>query len=304
MNILLIAEESAGIQTLRLLAESEHTLKSVLADPSKKGASVATVAKKNGIDVQSASLVKDPSFADWIINNNIDLLLNVHSLFVICPEVIDAVKFGAFNLHPGPLPHYAGLNAPSWAIYNQEKEHGVTLHQITNTIDTGDIIDEASFPISSSETGLSLSAKCVKQGLPLINKLLKTIHANPDSLTPQKQDLSLRSYYSGKKIPNEGIIQWDNPAENIDAFVRACNYSPFQSPWGYPKTTNGNSEISILKTEISDQSCNEIPGTIGNPINEKTSIATGDYWVLVNRCIVDGNHTDASSILRPGDILT
>ncbi len=303
MNILLIAEESAGIQTLRLLANSDHKLKGVLADELKKGTSVASIAQKNGYNVQPANLVKQPSFAGWILKNSIDILLNVHSLYVICPEVIDAVNFGAYNLHPGPLPKYAGLNAPSWAIYNQEKEHGVTLHQITKSIDTGDIVYEARFPITNSETGLSLSAKCVKHGLPLINKLINTVQDFPESITQIKQDLTLRTYYSGNTIPNQGKIQWDHPAEKIDAFVRACNYSPFKSPWGYPKTHKNDSELSILKTDISDIPCDEPPGTIGKPINGKTAIATADFWILVNRCWVDGNHIDADSFLAPGERL-
>lgn len=303
MNILLIAEESAGIQTLRLLAESNHTLKGVLCDTSKKGTSVAAIANKHGFNVQSAKFVKTPSFANWMITNNIDLLLNVHSLFVICPQVIDVANFGAFNLHPGPLPTYAGLNAPSWAIYNQEKEHGVTLHRINNTIDSGDIIDEARFPITNTETGLSLSAKCVKHGLSLVKSFLNNAQNNPDSIIHTKQDHSLRTYYSGKKIPNEGRIQWDYPAKKIDAFVRACNYSPFKSPWGFPKTSKGKTDISILKTEVSDLPCNKTPGTVGKPINEKSAIATADYWILVNRCLVEGNHVDANTILKPGDVL-
>ncbi len=303
MNILLIAEESAGIQTLRLLADSHHTLKSVLCDTSKKGTSVASIATKNGFNIQPAALVKDPSFAGWLLDNNIDMLLNVHSLFVICPEVIEAVKFGAFNLHPGPLPNYSGLNAPSWAIYNLEKEHRVTLHQIENSIDSGDIIDEAKFPISTTETGLSLSAKCVKHGLQLIRTFLDRVQSNPGSITRSKQDLSLRTYYSAKRIPNAGRIQWDSTAEKIDAFVRACNYSPFQSPWGTPRTSKGKIDISILKTEISDLSCNETPGTIGKTVNEKTAVATRDYWILVNRCLIDGNHVDADTFLKPGDLL-
>lgn len=303
MNILLIAEESAGIQTLRVLADSEHNLKGVLADTSKDGTSVAAVAQKNGYNLLSANLVKQPSFAGWMLDNNIDMLLNVHSLYVICPQVVDAVNFGAFNLHPGPLPKYAGLNAPSWAIYNQEKEHGVTLHQITNTIDTGDIIDEARFPITKTETGLSLSAKCVKHGLLLIKRLLNNVQTHPDSITRNKQDLTLRSYYSGKEIPNQGRIQWNHSAEKIDAFVRACNYSPFQSPWGHPTTRKNGFELSILKTETTNFTCDKPPGTIGKTINGKTAIASADFWVLVNRCLVDGNHVDASSILDPGDVL-
>lgn len=304
MNILLIAEESAGIQALRLLADSEHNLKGVLADTSKKETGVSAVAQKHGFHVQHAKRVKEPAFAGWMLDNNIDILINVHSLYVICPEVVNAVNIGAFNLHPGPLPNYAGLNVPSWAIYNQEKEHGVTLHFITNTIDTGDIIDEARFSINETETGLSLSAKCVKHGIPLVKKLLNNLQTHPDSITRTKQDLSLRTYYSGKEIPNQGRIQWKNTAKKIDAFVRACNYSPFQSPWGYPKTMRNDSEFSILKTHISKLPCDKAPGSVGNPINGNASIAAADFWVLVNRCLVNGIHVDAKTFLDPGDLLT
>jgi len=56
------------------------------------------------------------------------------------PEAVLGVPArGAWNLHPGPLPRYAGLNAPSWAIYRGEQRHGVTVHRMDRGIDTGDI---------------------------------------------------------------------------------------------------------------------------------------------------------------------
>ena len=54
-------------------------------------------------------------------------------------DVLEAPRIGSFNLHPGPLPEYAGLNAPSWAIYHGEQEHRVTLHWLDAGIDTGPI---------------------------------------------------------------------------------------------------------------------------------------------------------------------
>ena len=64
--------------------------------------------------------VRDPEFAEWMRSEEIDLLLNVHSLYVIHADLVAAPRTGSFNLHPGPLPEYAGLNAPSWAIYHGE----------------------------------------------------------------------------------------------------------------------------------------------------------------------------------------
>lgn len=57
----------------------------------------------------------------------IDLLLNVHSLYIVPEAVLRIPRYGAHNLHPGPLPQYAGLSTPSWAIYYGEAFHGVTL---------------------------------------------------------------------------------------------------------------------------------------------------------------------------------
>lgn len=304
MNIILVAEESAGLQTLKLLAKSDHNLKAVLThkDSHVKGTGVSAAAQKLGYAVKPAKLVKSPEFASWITEQEIDLLLNVHSLVVICPEVIESVRFGAFNFHPGPLPKYAGLNAPSWAIYNGETQHGVTLHRITNKIDAGDIIDEAVVPVTESDTGLTLSAKCVTHGLPLIEKFLEDLH-NPDTITTRKQNHGERVYYSRNNIPGGGKINWNSPAGKIDAFVRACNYSPFQSPWGHPKTNLGDLEISILKTEITDIPGKEKPGTVGKPIDGKAAISTADNWITVKRCFVDGKHVEASEIIKPGSVL-
>ncbi|MCC5905983.1 MAG: hypothetical protein JJU13_07255 [Balneolaceae bacterium] len=305
MNILLAAEESAGVQTLKSLSKSSHNLKAVLTNTAspEKGAPVAALSKKLGYTIMPATLVKESGFAGWIAENDIDLLLNIHSLFVICTEVIESLKMGAYNLHPGPLPSYTGLNAPSWAVYNQEPQHGVTLHKIVDKIDAGTIIDEALFPITSTDTGLSVSMKCVKHGIPLIEKFLDKIEKG-ESIAGKEQDFSRRKYYRANQIPHNGKIDWNSSASRIDAFVRACNYAPFQSPWGYPYTLLDGEKISILKIGITDQLCNRHPGTVGETIDGAASIATADNWVTANRCMVNGVHVDACSKLSPGDLLT
>jgi methionyl-tRNA formyltransferase len=115
--------------------------------------------------------VRDPATARWIESERIDLLLNVHSLHVATPEVVQGPRVGSFNLHPGPLPDYAGLNAPSWAIYDGRISHAVTLHWMTPEVDAGPIAYSAELPIEPGDTGASLTANCVRHGLPLVGRL-------------------------------------------------------------------------------------------------------------------------------------
>lgn len=324
MNILLVAEEAAGVQALRLLSGSDHLLSGVLttidspntaahkekyggtADTGKKSSnsSITAVAGRMDVPVMAAECVRNPDFARWMKSHHIDVLLNVHSLYQICPEVVQAAEFGAFNLHPGPLPAYAGLNVPSWAVYNEEATHAVTVHYISGKIDAGHIVYETQFPLTSADTGLSVSTTCSQKGMALIKRLLDQLSSDPAAVPSRPQDLSQQKVYKSRQVPGKGFIQWTEPAHRVNAFVRACNYVPFLSPWGEPKTRWGEKEISILKTSLSPDICHEIPGTIGQMMDGKRAVATADYWILVGKCKVDGATSVAASFLKQGDILT
>ncbi|MCH8567109.1 MAG: hypothetical protein LAT67_02540 [Balneolales bacterium] len=304
MNILVAAEESAGAQVIKFLSGTNHIVKAVLTKDftSKNGSSVTTVAKNLGYLILPSGLVKEPSFGPWIIDNEIDVLINVHSLNVICTEVIQAVRIGAYNLHPGPLPAYAGLNAPGWAVYNREAYHGVTLHKIVAEIDAGDIIDEAFFPVSAKDTGLSVSLKCIKYGLPLLESFFGKLSAG-ERITGKKQDVSKRILYRANQIPNNGRIEWGESAFRIDAFLRACNFAPFLSPWGHPKTMVKGESMAILSLSITGLACSEKPGMVGAAVDGAINIATADYWVTIRSCLADGIKTEACRKLSTGDLL-
>src|SRR5438132_13247976 len=114
MNVILVGEDAAGIQSLRALARTEHRVVAVMASPARRGRSGGSlwdVAVKLGYATWPAELVKDPSLSERICSEQVDILLNVHSLFLIHKDVLNALPLGAFNLHPGPLPRYAGLNS-------------------------------------------------------------------------------------------------------------------------------------------------------------------------------------------------
>jgi methionyl-tRNA formyltransferase len=300
MNVLLVAEEAAGIQVLRQVAGSgHHRLVAVLTAPQTRGggATVAGVAEGLGLEVRPSEQVRTPELADWIRSEEVDLLLNVHSLFVAHGDVVGAPAIGSFNLHPGPLPAYAGLNAPSWAIYHREPRHAVTVHWMEPGIDTGAIAYQRAFDVDEEETGLSLSLKCVREGLPLLEQLLADAEAG--RIPKQPQDLSRRQYF-GREAPQEGKVDWRRPAADVVAFVRACDFFPFPSPWGHPSARLDGTELAILKAGRTGEPADAEPGTVGAGGDGSAAVAAADEWVAVQRVRVNEEIEDAAAVLRPG----
>ena len=80
------------------------------------------------------------------------------------PQVL-ALARGAVNFHDGPLPRYAGLNAPVWAILNGERQHGISWHLIEGGVDEGDVLESRSFDIAPQDTALTLNTRCFEAAM-------------------------------------------------------------------------------------------------------------------------------------------
>ena len=283
---MLVADESAGLRVLRRLAKAGHRIAAVLTTPNRRtGAGIANVARDLGVTLLPAEEVRDPKLARRIEEWETDLLLNVHSLYVVHGEVVRAPIIGSFNLHPGPLPEYAGLNAPSWAIANGESRHAVTVHWMEAEIDTGAIAYEAAFDITETDTGLSLGLTCVERGIELIDRLLEDARAG--TIPARPQELARRHYY-GKEAPHGGRMRWDQPARCVVDLVRASDYGPFPSPWGRPKSALADGEIEILKAARTGKPTRVQPGIVGRVGVEGAEVAAADEWVLVTSIAVPG----------------
>jgi UDP-4-amino-4-deoxy-L-arabinose formyltransferase/UDP-glucuronic acid dehydrogenase (UDP-4-keto-hexauronic acid decarboxylating) len=300
LRVLLIAEEAAAVQTLRMLAGSPHDVVAVMTRglSGAAGASVAGIATQLGYPLWPARLVKEHGFAETIRREGVDLVLNVHSLYVLPADVVAAPRIGSFNLHPGPLPGYAGLNAPSWAIYHGEQNHAVTLHWMDGGIDTGPVAYQAEMAIEGNDTGLTLSAKCVRAGLGLIQNLLE---AAAEGTVPRRpQPSGVRRYY-GRETPQGGGLHWHKSAAWVLNFIRACDYMPFASPWGHPRVYLDGREMCVLKAMRTGERCNAPAGTIGRRVGEHALVAACDEWVRVRRLRIGSSNFAAADVLRPGD---
>jgi methionyl-tRNA formyltransferase len=262
------------------------------------GATVAGVSARLGYRLWPARKSQDNGFAEAIQREQVDILLNVHGPYVLPAEVVAAPRIGSFNLHPGPLPRYAGLNAPSWAIYYGERAHGVTLHWMDSGIDTGPIAFAVELPIDDDETGLTLSAKCVRAGLPLLHDLLEAAAKGDVPRTPQP--VGPRRYY-GRDVPHEGRLIWTESAHRIINFVRACDFAPFASPWGLPRAYLAGREIVVLKAHPTGDKSDAAPGVVGQRIGSDVLVAARDEWVRVRRVQVGSSTFPAADALREGD---
>jgi UDP-4-amino-4-deoxy-L-arabinose formyltransferase/UDP-glucuronic acid dehydrogenase (UDP-4-keto-hexauronic acid decarboxylating) len=297
LRVVLAAEEAAGLKAFHALVQSGHEVVGVLTSPTpdaRRGSTVGDAARQHGCEVIPAAQVKEPSLGRRLRKLAIDILINVHSLFIAEAEVIAAPRIGSFNLHPGPLPAYAGLNAPSWALYHGETSHAVTLHWMTPGIDTGNIAYASRFPITQSDTGLSVSARCVREGVPLISRLLADAAQEPPAIPALPQDLSCRRVYKRKDIPHGGRIDWALPARVIDAFVRAADFYPMPSPWGHPVALLDGSEVEVAKVDRTGRPCDAVPG-LSVRGEAGLEVATGDEWLRVRRIRIGGRYVDPSA---------
>ncbi|WP_020404143.1 methionyl-tRNA formyltransferase [Gracilimonas tropica] len=300
MNILLTANEAAGLYALRILKSSEHNISGIVTP--KSNVAMYRLAKDDSFAMFQPDVLQDPGFTFWMRRNKVDVLLNVHLSELIHPEIIEAVNFGAFNLHPGPLPEYAGLNVPSWAIYNGENTHAVTLHWITGRIDTGPIAYKSVVRITPNDTGLTLANRCTMEGMDLITEFLDELSTDPESIPKVSQDLSRRRYFGKFEVPQNGLLKWDRTAEEIDRFVRACNYGPFNSPWGHPTVRFNGMEIEILSVGVTNCSCDKDPGKVRVNKKGEVLIASADKWVQVNSCRVKGSVVSPQKVFESNGI--
>jgi UDP-4-amino-4-deoxy-L-arabinose formyltransferase/UDP-glucuronic acid dehydrogenase (UDP-4-keto-hexauronic acid decarboxylating) len=304
LRVLLVAAEAAGAHVLRSIEGAGLTVAGVLMSAGERGErplgnGVRATIERLGCPVWPAKAVRDPAFADVVREARTDLLINVHSLYVIRGEILDAPRIGSFNMHPGPLPEGAGLNAPSWALYDGNAEHAVTVHWMAAGIDTGEIAYEARFPVEETDTAWTLSAKCVKQGVPLVERLLSDASRDAASIPRIAQDLSRRRY-RGREVPQGGWLDWTRPARDVVGFVRACDYMPFASPWANPRCVLEGQELSVLKAARTGIASDAAPGCVGAAMPNGVLVSASDEWVLVQRMAREGNSVSPGECLPAG----
>jgi methionyl-tRNA formyltransferase len=309
LNVALAAEDAAGVRALRMLADRGHHVVAVFSGTGQERPGLTSVvgeAASLGIPTRPAAAVRGLAAATALEHEVVDVLLSVHCRHTIHAALLAIPRVGAFNLHPGPLPERAGLHPPSWALYEGATEHGVTVHHMTPSLDAGPIVFQERFPLRSSDTALSVLTQCVRRGLGLLERLLDVVERG-EAIPAHAQNLAERRWF-GPKPPHDGRLDWSASARRVVDFVRACDYRPFTSPWGFPRCTAHGVDLAILKARVAGAegvaAALPTPGTVRVTPTASVRVATGDGWVEVDEVEVAGAEFAAGEVLTDGERLT
>ncbi len=220
-SAVLIGDESLLCGCGDQLLERGCTIAAVIStDPD-----VRVWAAAHGIAVDSLS----PGIEDRLAGTPFDWLFSIANLRIIPDPLLRLPAQAAINFHDGPLPRYAGVNAPVWALLNGEREHGVTWHFIEGGIDEGRILKQRRFTLQGDETAYALNARCYAEGLESFGELLSEMLTG--TLEPVEQDLSQRSYFERGRLPDgAGLIDFRKSAAEIATLVRALDHGPHRNP--------------------------------------------------------------------------
>jgi methionyl-tRNA formyltransferase len=124
-----------------------------------------------------------------------ELIISIRYGVILRDEIIKIPKQGVINLHSGLLPDYRGVMATFWALLNQEKTIGTTLHYIDDSnIDRGRVIASSRLDVDTSKSYLSHVLCLYEDGVKLIAEVLNKIDAK--QTIDVYNDESMGSYYT------------------------------------------------------------------------------------------------------------
>ncbi|ODS52344.1 MAG: hypothetical protein ABS36_17290 [Acidobacteria bacterium SCN 69-37] len=190
-----------------------------------------------------------PGLAAHLAAQPFDYLFSIVNLEKLGPEILSAPRELAINFHDGPLPRYAGLNAPVWALLQGETSYGVTWHEMTAAVDAGRLLTQQTFEIPPHETTFGLNARCYEAGLTAFTTLVDDlVH---DRLTPIAQDAGQRTVFGRHQRPETvGVIDWTAPAVEIDRLVRASDFGPYPNPFGVCRLVTAAGTAIVTSAEV------------------------------------------------------
>jgi len=152
-----------------------------------------------------------------------DYIFSINNGIILKPEFIAKAKVLVVNYHDSPLPKYAGMYAPNWALMHHETQHAVSWHILNEGIDTGDILEQEFIEINDQEPIWSVNMKCFEAALLSFERLAGKIVAGNMTQTPQ--DLSIRSYFPLTTRPYHlGLVTAERTIKELKTLQQACNY--------------------------------------------------------------------------------
>lgn len=179
-------------------------------------------AKKFEIDFFKLKDVNDAKSLEKISNYNCDLLVSMSFNQIFKIDLINITPLGIINCHAGKLPYYRGRNILNWALINDEKEFGISVHFVDEGIDTGDLILQKTFEIREDDDYGSLINIAYEECANILYESLILFLDDKVSRIPQKS-IDPLGMYCGQRREGDEFINWNDTSRNIYNFIRAIS---------------------------------------------------------------------------------
>ncbi|MBI1976857.1 MAG: methionyl-tRNA formyltransferase [Candidatus Omnitrophica bacterium] len=309
MQIVFFGTPLFAVATLQRLLRSRHAVRAVVTQPDRpKGRDLAIAASpvkeladENKIRVFQPEKINDEQFLSELSQLRADLFIVVSYGKILPKTLLEMPRFYCLNVHASLLPKYRGASPIAAALLNREREAGVTLIKITERLDGGDMLLQEAIPIHPQDDALTLSEKLSNLGGELLMRALERIEEGKAVFCPQQED---HATYAKRLKKEDGRIDWSQPAEQIEALVRAL------VPWPSACTFYQGKRLQIWKAAVEARPCY---GRYGQVLKINASgeieVSTGEQILRLlevqpeNRRRMKAGDFSRGYRLRPGDVL-
>ncbi|MCK8104618.1 MAG: methionyl-tRNA formyltransferase [Pseudoalteromonas tetraodonis] len=253
LRIIFAGTPDFAARHLQALIDSEHQIVGVYSQPDRpagrgkklKASEVKALALEHDLPVFQPQSLKTDEALEELSSLNADIMIVVAYGLILPKAILDAPRLGCLNVHGSILPRWRGAAPIQRAIWAGDQQTGVTIMQMDEGLDTGDMLHISRCPIDSTETSASLYAKLAELGP---DALIDTINrlANGD-ITPEPQN-DADANYAKKLSKDEANIDWSMDAEQIERNIRAFN------PWPVCFTQMRGNTVKIYQANVVEQS--------------------------------------------------
>ncbi len=281
-SVIFMGTSDFAVPALTALSENGYDVSLVITQPDKpkgRGKNLAMPPVKKealrlGIkDIIQPISMKEDKVYEIIKNKKPDILAVTSFGHILSDKILNIAPLGAVNIHASLLPKYRGASPIQSAIINREKETGVTTMLINSGIDAGDILYQEKIPIMPNDTAETLHDKLAVLGAELFITTLESLIKKEITPVPQKEEYAT---YCGILKKNDGLINWNNEPDVIEAFIRGMN------PWPSAFTFLKGKRTKIFKAA---------------PVYEKMELSPGSVVIEKNKLYIAARN-GALSILE------
>ena len=206
----------------RLILDDSIQIQFIVPRSDTNDLTLKDFSDKYGIEYIYPVNINSPEFIQIVKSYNCDLFVSMSFNQIFKVDIINVPSLGVINCHAGKLPFYRGRNILNWALINDEKEFGITVHYIDEGIDTGDILKQRCFEITDSDDYCSLLKIAYVECSNILYDTIKDIQSGVSERIVQNK-IHKVGFYCGQRGFGDEIINWSQTSRELFNFIRSIN---------------------------------------------------------------------------------